>query len=359
MCIKKIAAAVMAVVLLLACLPVMASAAGDPVTLFVGEKEKSGDNLIEMYKSTGYVIVYAIDKTTSAYYTVTKEEDVGYVLTFYNNYNMSETVEYGGYLCGLYCDGDLTVRINGSVNFDADTKDYNNTYGWVVEGDLTVEGSISNASVYVSGSRANHGVSDGSIGIKADTLLLNKVSVNAFGGYAAVEAEEALVMNNATLNANTSAAMLKDGKPDFAYGVVTDNYLQFGGIVTVSGDVKIDAFYFRGGSNHFDEKVVVYGREYKFAEHPYSGDWSETFSLFRDPSLIPHCMKVSVGSSVAKVDGNRVRLNRRGSTSMELYVRCGSAILTLDTTEVQCAVRWWQWIPYLLSGAWIDGVLGR
>ena len=357
MTLKKIGAAVLAVMLLLACLPFAASAANTPTILCVGEKDKSTDNLIDKYLSSGTVTVYQVFENTTTYYTLTREDGVGYVLTFSDKYTMSEMVENNKADCGLYCDGDLTVRIAGNVTFDANNKDFGDAYGWRVDGTLTIEGTKSSSKLTVIGNKTMRQNDDGGIGIYAETLKLDNVTVDACGGYAAVQAKSALVMYNAKLTANTDDSMKKNGKPQFAYSIETENFIQYGGFAKANGDVNIDAFYFTGGgTNEFEENVVVYGRSYTFAEESYSGSWSESFDLFRDPSLIPSCMQVNIGSTVAKLSGNRVTLNRRGSTSMTLYVVCGRDVIVFDTTSVKCAVQWWQWIPYILSGSWIEAV---
>ena len=71
-------------------------------------------------------------------------------------------------------------------------------------------------------------------------------------------------------------------------------------------------------------------------------------------------MRVSVGSSVAKINGNELQLNRRGSTVLQLTIRCGSETMSMcDARLVTCNVVWWQWLPYILSFAWIDAILNK
>ena len=357
---KKLFAAILAVVLVLGCLPFAASAANEPTALYVGEKDKTSDNLIPMLDSVGKngkVYVYAIDKQTKAYYTLTYENGVGYVLTFYNDYTMSEIIENRSVYCGLYCDGDLTVRIAGNIKFDVNDAKHKGAVGWNVKGTLTIEGDTSDANLTVNGDKTKDLSGDGSIGINAETLKLHAVTVNACGGYAGVVAKEALVMASATLNANTAADMKQGTEPKFAYSIVTDNFIQIGGRVQADGSVNIDAFYFRGGTHVFDEKVVVYGKDYVFAESSYNGLWSDSFTLFRDPDQIPSCMTASVTSTVAKINGNKLNLYRRGTTMLSLTIQCGRELITMDSRTVECRLLWWQWIPYLLSGAWIDALI--
>lgn len=357
---KKLFAALLAVVLLASCLPFAASAANEPTVLYVGEKDKSDDNLIEKLDAVGKagsVRVYAIDRQTQAYYTLTYEKNVGYVLTFYNNYTMSEIIENRSEYCGLYCDGDLTVRIAGNVTFDADDALRRGAIGWLVEGTLTIEGDTIGASLTVNGAKSKDLTGDGSIGIRAETLKLHSVTVNACGGFAGVVASEALVMASATLYANTAEDMKAGKEPQFAYSVVTKNLIQIGGTIQADGSVDIAAFYFRNGIHVFDEKVVVYGKDYTFAETSYAGKWADSFTLFRDPSGIPSCMKVALENSVAKIEGNTLRLNRIGKATLALVIQCGRELIVMDVRDVSCSLMWWQWIPYILSGAWIDALI--
>lgn len=384
---KKIFAALLAVVMLLSCLPFAASAANEPSVLYVGEKDKTDDNLIPMLDAvgkSGNVRVYAIDRNTQAYYTLTYEKNVGYVLTFYNDYTMSELIGSRSTYCGLYCDGDLTVRIAGNVTFNADDEKYKGAIGWIVEGKLTIENALYDengvalpaytpAVLNVNGALAKTKNENISIGISAPTVMLNHVTVNAFGGYAGVVAEEALVMNASQLYANSvpEASDWQDPEPgaeplqqedeetDFAYSVVTANLIQVGGLIKATGAADISAFYFRGGKHIFSRRAVVYGKDYVFAEKSYNGLWNDSFTLFRDPYSIPSCMSVSVGSSVAKISGNKLTLNRRGSTAMALYIQCGRDSIWMDGRTVDCQLVWWQWIPYILSGAWIDALRDR
>lgn len=370
---KKLFAALLAVVLLMSCLPFAASAANEPSVLYVGEKDKTEDNLIPMLDAigkSGNVRVIAIDRTTQAYYTLTYENGVGYVLTFYNSYNMSQIIDSRSSYCGLFCDGDLTVRLAGNITFDVNDPTYKGAYGWIVEGQLTIERALKDengfdlpkntpAVLTVNASKSKTRSDDESIGISAPTLMLHDVTVNACGGYAGVVAKEALVMADATLHANTAADMKNGEDCLFEYSVVTDNLIQIGGTIRADGPVDISAFYFRGGSHIFDEKVVVYGKDYVFAEQSYNGLWSNSFKLFRDPSSIPSCMKVLVESSVARIDGNSLLLNRRGETMLWLYIQCGRETIVMDARTVVCQVAWWQWIPYIFSFSWVDAVFSK
>ena len=366
--VKRIFAAFLAVVLMFSCLQLAASAANVPGTLYVGEKNKAGDNLISKYKSEGRVLVYAIDVDSHAYYTVTREDRAGYVLTFYNDYVMSEMVTDASANCGVYCDGDLTIRLAGNIKFDANDAKKKNGIGWFVEGQLTIEKATKDengrdfarpvsANLEINGALAKTNSDSGSIGIYAQTLMLHNVTVNACGGYAGVKAEEAIVMLDSTLTANTSEDM-KDGETClFKYGMQTNHFIQCGGLIRAAGDVDVQSYYFDGGSHIFDQTVVVYARNYDFANQAYVGNWLDSFKLFINPDQIPSCMRVSVGSSVAKIDGNELLLNRRGDTILQLTIQCGTATMSMCAPRVvSCSLIWWQWIPYILSFAWIDAI---
>ncbi len=367
--VKKVLAALLAAVLMFSCLPFAASAAKTPGELYVGEKKFSGDNLIAKYKSEGRVLVYAIDTDSQAYYTVTKEDNVGYVLTFYNDYVMSEMVTDASSYCGVYCDGDLTIRLAGNITFDANDAKKKNAIGWFVEGQLTIEDALVDESgkalpartahvLDVNGALAKTNSESGSIGIYAQTLILHNVTVNACGGYAGVVTEEAIVMLNSTLNANTAEDMKDGDECLFKYGLQTNHFIQSGGAIRAAGDVNVQSYYFDGGTHAFDQTVVVYARNYDFAEEKYTGNWLDSYKLFLNPDQIPSCMRVSVGSSVAKIDGNSLLLNRRGTTTLLLTIRCGRDTLVMcGPLKVSCTLLWWQWIPYILSFSWIDAIL--
>ncbi|MBQ7542809.1 MAG: hypothetical protein IJT44_11025 [Clostridia bacterium] len=360
---KRFFAAFLAVALLIACVPMTASAGAKvPTKLFVGEKDKSEHNLIERFKRDGYVEVYEVFKNTKSYYTVTYEEDAGYVLTFYYNYEMSELVERNDNYYGLYCDGDLTIRIAGDVTFDTTEYKTRGTCGWRVDGQLTIEGTTVNGSVdkakikdckvTVIGDKNLNTENDGNIGIYAQTLMLHNVEVTALGGYAAVYASDAIVMCDAILNANTDPAMKNGDKALFTYSIETKYLIQKGGKVTARGDVNIEGYDVRGGDNDFEKKVVVYRITFAFLKDTYSGYWRDTFDLFHNPSAIPACMSVSSGNAVAKISGSQLILNRRLSTVITLYIKCGRAIIELDEADVYCRIHFWQFIPYILTGPW-------
>ena len=346
-------------------MPLMASADEEPTVLYVGELNKSDDNLIDKYDTEGRVLVYAIDKKTQAYYTVTKEDGVGYVLTFYNDYTMSEMVTGAPSYCGVYCDGDLTIRLAGNITFDANDAKKKNAIGWLVEGQLTIEKATKDengndftkpvdATLTVNGAKAKSSSDSGSIGICADTLMLHNVVVYACGGFAGVKAEEGVVMVDSSLYANTAEDMKEDDANLFKYGMQTNHFIQCRGAIEVAGYVDIQSYWFNGGSHKFDQTVVVYARSYEFARDKYAGAWGDGFKLFKNPDQIPSFMRVSVGSSVAKISGNELTLNRRGDTTLYLTVQCGSYTLHMCKARiVTCSVLWWQWIPYILSFAWI------
>ena len=350
---KRIFAAVLAVALLLACVPFTASAAKTPTKLFVGEKDKTDDNLIDMYKKTGYVEVYEVFKNTLSYYTVTYEADAGYVLTFYYNYEMSEPIERNDSYYGLYCDGDLTVRIAGDVTFDTTEYKTRGTCGWRVEGQLTIEGAIDDAKVTVIADKTMNHDGEGNLGIYAKTLMLHDVEVDVYGGYEAVCAPEAIVMCDAVLKANVDPTMKKDDVALFEYSIETKNIIQVRGSIVARGPVKIEAYDLRDGENDFEKKVVVYRRTFEFLQKDYSGYWKDSFDLFRDVSIIPSCLSIATMNSVPRVsDGSKLVLNRRGSATITLYVKCGRAYIVLDEADVYCRIHWWQFLPYIFTGPW-------
>ena len=364
MTLKRIGAAVVAVLLLLSCLPFAASAAHVPTELYVGEKNKSDDNLIEMYQRTGLPVeVIEVYRNTKSYYRLTKEAGVGYVLTFFNDYMMSEIIS--AYRCGLYCDGDLTIRIAGrNVSFDTNEFDkYPDSVGWRVDGALTIEsymypdGSVfSGAQVTVEGNRKLRKNDDGSIGISAESLFIHDVTVYAVGGYSAIKAESALVMCDAYLYANTDPALKdEEGEALFKFGISTENFIQSGGHVAACGDVDIGGYDPRDNAScKFDDKVVVYRRYFVFKQDVYDGYWNSTYDLFTDLTL-PSCVQAFSASTVALISGKRVTLHRRGQTMLTLMVPCGRATVLLDYAPVQCKVQFFQWIPYIFSFVWLEG----
>ena len=203
---KKVLAVVLAAALFLCALPIAASAENEPTVLYVGESQKEGDNLIQKLEDDRIVRVFSV-KDWQSYYTLTYEKGTGYVLTFYNAYSMSGVVTKRK-LCGLYCDGDLTVRLdiskeyselypnaNANIVFDLNDSYYNykedtyfdtsGAYGWYVNGTLTIEcinerSKTSEAQLTVKGDLTKS--DDGCTGIYCNTLLLNKVTVVAKGG---------------------------------------------------------------------------------------------------------------------------------------------------------------------------------
>ena len=365
---KKCLAIVMAAVLMLTCLPLLVSAeTAVPTVLYVGEKDKSDDNLIKMYNETGHVIVYSVNEDKS-YYELTYDEAYGYILTFHNNYKMSDVVTgVPAGECGLYCNGDLTVRIDGYAEFDLNqkfgTQTYNYTYGWYVKGTLTIEGGWTGDTVVISADTKHTDEGNGCIGVYADTLLLNRVTLNACGGFAGIQTTEAIGMIDAKLYANIADDM-KDakGNPLFRYGIVSENFIQVNGSVKVGGPVDIKAYDFRGGTHEFDEDIVVYLRVFEFkpnsktGKYAYSGYWRESFDLFNGRKYFPDCIQL-VGNgraSVLELDGDKATLGNIGDLNVQLVLQCGRASAVLSSYDLNCGLAWWQWIVYFFSFKWIN-----
>lgn len=361
---KRSLAVLLSAVLMLSFLPLFASAGDTPGALYVGEKDKSMHNLIRKYEEENRVKVYSANNDES-YYTVHYENGVGYVLTFYNNYKNSEPVDRGGNYCGVYCDGDLTIRVSEGVTLDMnrefDGEKYDGAYGIYVKGDLTIEGIGVMPKMTVCGDKEQN--DSGATGIYAESLCLHNISVNAAGGNIGVRAAEAIAMLDANLYANNTADMKNDkGEPLFNYGIAADNFIQIGGSIIIGGTVDVDAYDFRGGTHRFDEDVVVYLRDYAFKQNPKTGDksyyglWHESFDLYVNASLIPSCIRLvtSGKSSVVSVNGNKATLNNKGTVQLSLVLVCGQGSYVMDTYTVGCSVAWWQWIPYILSGAWLS-----
>lgn len=361
---KKSLAVLLSAVLMLSFLPLFASASDAPTALYVGEKGKTGDNLIQKLEEDGLVNVSSVNDASS-WYTVCHEKGAGYVLTFYNHYKISQPVERSGGYYGVYCDGDLTIRVCDGVTLDLDQKfggeKYDYACGIYVKGTLTMEGIGSKPVMQVRGDCTQS--ESGAVGIYAESLRLYNIRVCASGGYAAVESKEAIAMINADLYANNTADMKNaKGEPLFSYGVVTDNFIQVGGAVEVGGEVDIDAYDFHGGTQTFDVDFSVYLRSYTFkpnsdsGRNMYDGLWRESFDLFVNASLIPSCFElVKEGKgSVVTVNGSKATLSNKGAVTLSLVLVCGNGSYLMDTYEVNCNIAWWQWIPYIFSGAWLN-----
>lgn len=393
---KKILAVVLSAAMLLCALPFAASAAGTPSALYVGEERKNGDNLIAKYQSEGTVTVYSV-KDAQNFYRVTYEDGVGYVLTFYNEYAMSAVVEKGK-TCGLYCDGDLTVRLditpafakeNPAKNvditfdltqkyFDIDLNAYTETvgaYGWYVDGTLTIEcinaKSMTNAAqLTVTGDLAQS--DDANTGIYAKTLLLNHVTVHANGGNVGVDGGQAIGMIGAALYANTADSLQKGDARLFNYSIRTENLIEVNSKVTAPGALDVDAFYGDNADNSgIEEDPVVYARAYEFKEDTFKGNWNTSFDLFRNPSLIPACLRIinPAGTATRPITGKSYRfdwLSIRGSRAtfrrptpgsgvqLSLVLVCGHASYTMDVCTAIGTVQWWQTLAYFFSGNWLN-----
>lgn len=362
---KKSLAVLLSAVLMLSFLPMLASASEAPTALYVGEKDKSEDNLIRKYDDEHLVRVYSANDNT-AYYTVDYEKGVGYVLTFFNNYSLSEPVERSGNFCGIYCDGDLTIRVDKGAVLDMDRlfggEKANDAYGIYVKGALTIESADKTMSTLTVYGDKTQNEAD-AIGIYAESLSLYNIALHVAGGNVGIAAGDYVAMINTKLYCNNTADMKNDqGEPKFSYGIVTENLIQVGGELEVGGALDVTAFDFHGGKHKFDENIVVYLRNFAFKENDktgekiYAGLWHETFDLFINASLIPSCVKLAKSGtrSVVSVSGNKATLTNRGNVTLKLVLCCGRGRYAMDTYEVGCSVAWWQWIPYFFSGAWLN-----
>jgi len=367
--VKRVLAALLAAVLLLGCVPFTAGAAKKahvPTELYVGEKNKTEHNLIERFaNSNGPVKVIAIDTTTQSYYELTKEDGVGYVLTFYKNYRMSELIDSVDGYCGLYCDGDLTVRIAGDVTFDANDPKHKGACGWIVKGTLTIEGKkttdegeeVPYPRLTVYGSKAKNADDESSIGIWADTLMLHRLAVVASGGYSALKVNDTLVLGYATLYANTDDDMNPNGVDMFTYSLVAKDTIMFGGYFKANGLLDVDGFYFKedsGADYDIDKRVVVYRKDFNFQRDKYSERYNKSLKLFKNYNDIPECLDVfltceEVGRKIAVINGNDLTMKRTGDATVSVSVQCGSERLVLDVADVNCYLKWFQWIPYLFD----------
>lgn len=416
---KKVFAALLALVMLLSVLPMGAFAAKDPMVptvLRVGEYGKNMHNLIDRYDDEGATITVKSFKNAENYYTLDYEEGVGYVLTFYNAYENSSIVSSPQGLCGLYCDGDLTVRLamtdsyaarhpssNANITFDVnnvidpDTKKPMNkasACGWVVSGTLTIE-SLANtqnremASLIVNGdleSKDSVLVNRG-IGIVTHMLLLNNVRLFVNGGNIGVKADHAVAMIDTYLSVNTARALRNDkGEVTFNRGIKAEYLIEARSSIAVPGDnTKLDIeHYYAAESNNSEMEAdpIIYERNYEF-DLPHSiksdgsegvkyfiGGWHSSFKMFRRQENIPECMYVRNPAAIAtypiihkeytfswiSIVGNTATIRRPtpdGGVELRLNLKCGKVEYTIDVARVIGTFQWWQYVPYFLSGDWI------
>ncbi|MBQ3150851.1 MAG: hypothetical protein IJB86_06365 [Clostridia bacterium] len=400
---KRIIALTLTALLLVSAMIIPASAATTPTRLYVGEKNKSGDNIIQKYNRDGYLKVYSVNDNTS-YYTL--EYDLlenEYILSFYNNYKYSEPVEYGSSLYGIYCDGDLTIRVYGNAEFDLSKNPetgapISDAYGVYVKGTLTIangEGYHAYSNFTANGDKRKSSEYSDSIGIYADTVLINKVNVIANGGYAGVAAKNTIAVVDATLTSNRDSSMFSEeinpstGKPypNFEFGISTKLFIQaacdrspFYCEVSVGGNIDIDSYIMRDAYSdnddalvtNFDEDVVVY-LKYIVLSHAWEG---KVLSRGEEITLlgknIPSCIypatnivvdrngglkwptpRVSFsGQDVKVVDGD-------GVVGVGLYLDCGDATVCFDYTELilerTTLQKVWDFIAYYILFGWVVG----
>ena len=379
---KKFFAVVLAAVMTLSFLPLFATAEykGEPTCLYVGERDVREFNLIEKYENEHHVRVYSMLNGIS-YYEVTKEPGVGYVLTFYKDYQNSDLVREGTISAVVYCDGDLTIRSEGTTVLDANIKPFNtkadnlNAYGIYVEGTLNIEGTYTPAGVHVPGtlkadgslSRANGSVR-GHIGIYADSILVNEDTIIANGGRAALYCEDTFAMIRATIYANRDSKMKRGSECLFDYSFVTTNYIQYYGMTSAAGEFKVTTGHVDPDKNEvpswpgnqFDNERVIFDRAYRFEHYNgFSGRWLDTAELYYNArNILPDCVHIyranmRTYSAKVNVDQNRILLQAPGRSAVVLYLHCGGARQAISVCEVNCTMMWWQWPFYALSGTWL------
>lgn len=396
---KKWIAVLLVAVMTLSFLPMVATAAEDapeetvePTCLYVGEQDKSGDNLIDMYKEVNEEIRVVSVHDSASYYTVTtaKEEAVDaptkYVLTFYNGYTNSELVKAGGINAVVYCDGDLTIRINDRAFLDVKGKfknekgDPENAYGIYVAGTLHIEGvylgeggAVRPGELNVNGTltkpESDRSVK-GHVGIYAKSVLVYGNTVKANGGHAGIMADEVFGMIDAEIICNRAAGMTKGTGSRkeylFDYAIDTFHYIQAGGSTSAAGFSKIERYYgpLKDNDpdwqdiNNFDERLVVYQSVFKFDKDYYDLKWLDKANLFYNRDYMPSCLWVYYnhgGSYCVKLSesANEISAQARGSANLYLVFRCGSkGRYLVSKSFVSVTLKWWQWPLYFFSFIW-------
>ena len=392
---KKSLAVLLAAVMTLSFLPLFAGAQykGAPTSLYVGEVGKTEDNLIEMYKETKEVRVYSVYESES-YYELKNEgtdSSPNYVLTFYGGYKNSDLVKADGISAVVYCDGDLTIRVDDKIvkddkgnetvkgtvldangTFPNTKADSSNAYGVYVLGTLNLEGTYDKDGNHTPGTLTVNGSLDrpsgksvkGHVGVYADSILVYGDTVYANGGRAAFLAEDVFGMIDATIYANRDKKMIKKSGTKteylFEYSIDAPHYVQASGMTSAAGNVNIKTFHAPAKSalwtgNEFDEQIVVYTSAYEFDQEEYDGKWMTSWKLFYNPSTVPDCMKIVFehsGNYCAKVNvsANSVRAQAVGSGTLSIWLRCGTkGEACLSTSTVNTYLKWWQWPLYLMT----------
>lgn len=361
--IKKVLALIMTMLMLVSFAGLTASASENtPTKLFVGEKDKTDDNLIAMYhKEKHPITVYSV-KDSDAYYTLDYING-DFVLTFYN-YEYSEAVEYGMGKYGVYCDGDLIIELYGTTKLDLNKNPekegaVSDAYGIYVKGTLTIVGYNGiMGTLMVNADKKKASEPTDSIGIYAKNILINRAHVIANGGYAGAVATDTLAVVDAVFKANTDADMFSvdvatDKKtPLFAYGVVTDTFVQ-GAVyfeaascyVEVGGDVDINSYVLEDNYDDdiakfvskFDVKVVVYLKDFAINES-VEGEYKKGKEFKIIDKDLPSCFYtasddlelLSVSGKTAKVVGGD------GLATVGIYLDCGYSTLCFDYEVISC-----------------------
>lgn len=396
---KKILAAVMALIMLVCMIPMSASAA-EASAVYVGELDKTRDNLVDLLREKGPLIRVKSVKNDENYYEFTHEDGVGYVLTFFNGYEMSEVIK--NKRCGLYADGDLTVRLdvsesykrnypgdNADIWFDL-TADYGDEVetgdanGWVVDGTLTIECLNTLADKAVLNVNGGFDQSDrNATGIKAQNLLLNNVEIVVNGGNVGVDVVDSIGMIKSTMKINLNDALTDPRKdPQTAtvadrlcnFGFRAENLLEADSAIEERGYIRLKAYWSNETENNDNEKMDVdphaYSYVYAYNYEAISLNWRQSFSIFVNPGNLPMCLKPSypVGLDARPitrkpyvydfliVNGNKATVRRPtppAGIELQLLLVCGQASYLVDSCTVRSAVRWWQRLPYILSFDWL------
>ena len=389
---KKALAIIMALMMLVSFAALTASAASKtPTRLYVGEEDKTEDNLIAMYnKEKAPIIVHSVNNAT-AYYKLDYDKYAGeYILTLYN-YIYSEPVEYGNGNYGIYCDGDIRIVVVGTSAFNLNNHPEKDTpvtdaIGIYVKGTLTVTSDGKSEGLLAAmGDLRKSTDSTNSIGIYAENLLINDVIVTANGGYSGVYVKGTLAVVDATFFANTTASLYSDeidsatgkGAPLFAYGVVADILVQGAvkeaankTVVNVGGNVDINNYVLKDNKNdmisdfvaEFDVDVVVYLKNFAILDEVRG----ETYKSGKEVKVIdkelPDCFTLaSSDTDYMTVSGKSVKIiSGEKTVAVGIVLECGNVTLCFDSANIVCERTFLQkvidFIMYYLLFGWVKDV---
>ncbi len=365
---KKALALIMTVVMLMSFMALTASsAAKTPTRLYVGEKNKTEDNLIAMYKKEkAPIIVHSVNNAT-AYYQLSYDDDAGeYILTLYN-YVYSEPVQYGNGAYGIYCDGDIRIVLDGTSAFNLNRHPdkevpVTDAIGICVKGTLTITSNGKSAGLLsVSGDLRKSSDSTNSIGIYAENLLINDVIVTANGGYSGAYVKGTLAVVDAKFFANTTASLYSDvidpatgkGAPLFEYGVAANILVQGAAadsadktVVQVGGDVDINSYVLEDNVNdrisdfvaEFDVDVVGYLKSFAILNEVRDKTYKTGKEIKVIDKDLPDCFGLASsdtdymttsGKNIKIVDGEK-------TVTLGIILECGNATLCFDSTNIGC-----------------------